>query len=222
MSVAISVSSAPAIATYDDLIAAIASALDRDDLTATEIPLFIAHAEREFNRLLRVRQMRTIASIAATARDVTLPTDLLKLVQVERADGTRLFPVTLSQLARYSTRTDVEVYAQIGGVPPVIRLAPTPSDETLDVIYLAKIPSLSADNQSNWLLASHHDVYYFMALAHAEAWLSNDERAAIWRQAADLVIGEIADADRADRDTITDTLATEFPSIMPRYMVANA
>ena len=61
-----------------------------------------------------------------------------------------------------------------------------------------------------------------MALAHAEAWIANDERAASCRSAADLTLSELIEADKVDRDPITDTLSTEFPAIMPRYLVTSA
>ena len=215
MSVAVLISSAPAISNYDDLISAIADALDRDDLSASQIPLFIAHAERESNRLLRVRPTLSSATATPTSRDVPLPSDFLKAHRIANiADDSRLIPVAIDSLSSYANRTDVTAYAQIGGVPPSIRLSPAPTSLTLDILYFAKIPSLSTNQQSNWLLASHHDAYYFMALAHAEAWLTNDARAQMWRDAADLVLNEIREADAVDRDPRGGALATEFPGFM--------
>ena len=217
MSIAVELPTAPSIANRSDLIARVASALDRDDLNADEIPLFIAHAERFFNRVLRVRQMWTTASIVATSRDVALPADYLKMEMATRADGAEIVPVTLHEIVRRASNTDgVEVYAEIGGVPPSIRLAPTPTGELLDIIYYAKIPNLSENVPTNWLLDGHHDLYYFATLLHAEAYIANDDRVAGWQNALDRGISELIAADMTDRTSRTDIMSCPALDVFPR------
>jgi len=218
MSVAVSLPSAPAISTYADLIAAVAENLNRGDLTDSQIPLAIANAERFFNRTLRVRNMLTTDSIAAIARDVEMPIDFLKMHYAARSDGKELLASTLSEVTRRKDFPDgVEVFAQIGGVPPSIRLSPAPTSEVLDIIYFAKIPNLSVNQQANWLLDAHHDLYYYAAIAECEGFLRSDEWLGAAVERRDQIIAEIQMADSVDRDPVNDILRTEFTAVMPRY-----
>jgi hypothetical protein len=71
-------------------------------------------------------------------------------------------------------------------------LAPSPADTyTAWLHYYQKLTPLSSDNQTNWLIVSHPDVYLFGALVMAEAFLWNDERVAGWKSLWDEAIASL-------------------------------
>lgn len=223
MSYAVSLTVAPTIDNYDDLIEKVAQALDRDDLSADQIPLFIAQAEKMFNRRLRVRQMIATTTLTATARDVELPADFLQMRLLTNSSGAEVKPVSLEDVMVRQTDTDTvpTVYSEIGGVPKLIRLAPEPTSTTLDAVYYAAIPQLSINQQTNWLLESHHDLYYYAALLACEAYLADDARLALWLEAQERIIGEIIAADAMDRHARRTVLRTDIWGVMPRVRAVN-
>lgn len=217
MSVAAQLPSSPAIGGYTALIQAVASNLNRDDLSASFVPIAIANAERGFNRLLRVRPMLATATVIATGRDTFMPNDFLKMHYATRKDGMEILPASLHEVTRRKDFTDgVEIYAQIGGVPPSIRLSPAPSSEMIDIIYFGSIPYLSENQVSNWLLTAHHDLYYYAAIAECEGYLRNDEWLAQAVGRRDQAIAEIIEADKMDRDPRNDVLRTELRDLSGR------
>src|SRR5688500_1318788 len=70
-----------AISTYTELQTAVANWLDRTDIAA-RVPEFIALAEAQMNRRLRVRQMVTRAEAALGSEFVEAPSDMLEPIQL--------------------------------------------------------------------------------------------------------------------------------------------
>jgi hypothetical protein len=64
------------------------------------------------------------------------------------------------------------------------------SDGTLTLIYYQKIPALASDNETNWLLTAHPDLYLFGSLVEANAF-TQDEKALIWKARRDEIFMEI-------------------------------
>lgn len=219
MSFAVTLVSAPAISTYDDLIAKVASALNTDHLTADEIPLFIAQAEQMFNRRLRVRQMIATDTLTATSRDVTLPDDFLQMRLMTNSAGVEVKPVSLEDVMARQSDSDTRptVYSEIGGAPKVARLAPAPTSETLDIVYYAAIPQLSVNQQTNWLLESHHALYYYATILACEVFDASDDRLGIYQEAQERILAEIMEADAADRHARRTKMRTDVYDVMPRY-----
>lgn len=117
---------------------------------APEIPAravhFVTQAERDLEKVLRVRQMEAMATLTADADGkATLPADFL----AARTDGKRSWPVSGDDiLAR--------------------------PDETFDLTYYAKLPSV-VTNGTNWLLDLEPEIYVQAVLAQIYAAMS-DER----------------------------------------------
>ena len=186
------------LSTYADLKAEVAAWLRRADLTA-EIPGFIALAEAQMNRRLRVRPMTARLSQSWTDEYVDLPSDFLseRLVKVTSGGATRLL--------RYLTpeETDLGVaaaagrprfYSLYGGQ---LRLHPAP-DAAYDaeLVYLQALPALSDANPSNWLLAAHPDAYLYGALTQSAPYLRADERLQTWTALLTTVLADIETSDR--------------------------
>src|SRR5262245_10780943 len=70
-----------AISTYSELQTAVANWLNRTDLTE-RIPEFVALAEAQMNRRLRVRQMVTRAEATLASAFVDVPSDMLEPIQL--------------------------------------------------------------------------------------------------------------------------------------------
>jgi len=172
------------ITTYAELKTAIASWLNRDDLTSV-IPDFIALTEAALNRDLRHLQMIDRDDATLDTRFVQLPGDHLETVRLGITSGTthRLELVSLDAMLTQressgNTSGRPKQYAHIGNQ---IELYPTPDgDYTAQLTYYAKIPALSESNTSNFVLADAPDIYLYGALMQAAPYLLDDARLQVW------------------------------------------
>lgn len=177
------------VTTYSGLVASVSDWLNRSDLDS-KIPDFIALLEARLNRELRVPDMEDEVTLITDSENAnSLPTDFLEaralyldvspriIMRQVSMDGIReLGPITGSP----------EVYAVSGGF---LFVAPVPTDSLgLHLNYYQKIPALSSDNEINWLISAHPDVYLWGALVMAEAFLWNDERVPGWKSLWDEAI----------------------------------
>lgn len=190
-----------AINTYATLVTAVENWLARDDLT-DRVPEFITLAEAKFNRVLIHPGMETRSTaVIDTASDepefLSLPSDFQSMRSVRLSGVTgkpRLEFLSQTQMADYRYSTDnvtgQPVYYSIMGSE--IELAPTPNDDyTLEMVYRAYIPALTASNTTNWLLTLAPDLYLYGALLEAAPHIKEDERLAVWGQAVSTVIDQL-------------------------------
>lgn len=189
-----------AIASYSDLVEAVANWLDNTDLT-DRIPEFVALAEAEFNRILRTTEMETIATSTAVSEDTITPDGFLQMrsLYTTSPQGQRYLLNSMALAGMVESYAPgatqpgpAEAYALIG-YPPRIRIAPEPSatlTAPLTMVYWTCIPSL-ADNATNWLLHLHPDAYLFGTLVQATAYTVDDDRIGLWVQALDKVMSQI-------------------------------
>ena len=173
-----------AISTYSDLQTAVGNWLNRADLT-DRIPEFIALAEAQMNRRLRVRQMVTRAEAALAGEFVDVPVDMLEPIQlvleISESDVRLLQYLAperlLAEKAGIVASGEPELYTVVGGS---LQLLPSPGiTYTGELTYYAKIPPLAA-NATNWLLAAYPDAYLYGALVQAAPYLMDDERTVTW------------------------------------------
>jgi len=186
------------LATYSDLKAEVAAWLRRSDL-AEEIPTFVALAEAQMNRRLRVRAMAARLSQTWAGEYVDLPADFLAEREVSlTADGVR------HRLA-YRTPGALDGDGQTGGGRPrayglygrQLRLHPAPDGPyAAELVYLQAIPPLSDVQPSNWVLQNHPDAYLYGALTQSAPYLRADERLQTWGTLFTTVLTDIETADR--------------------------
>lgn len=171
-----------ALASYSDLLASVASWMNRTDLSAV-IPDFVTISESKIAKELRLRQQITTTSITASVstRSAPLPTDWLELenISVHGTPDTPLQYVTIEHLdAQYpeggwSARP--YVYTIEGDN---VILGPTPdSAYTIDIIYYARFPTL-ATASTNWLMTNHPNVYLYACLREG-AFFTKDAAGAV-------------------------------------------
>ena len=169
--------------TYSDLKTAVTDWLAFDELVG-RAPDFVSLAEANFDRVLRTKDQISRATTPASTQYVSLPTDFLELdnVQINTSPIKRLEQVSLNKaddLKRVNSTTGEPRYFSVQGAS--LELIPTPGTSyTLEIVYYEKLPKLTSSNTTNWLLASHPDIYLYGALVQAQPFLGNDERLGTW------------------------------------------
>jgi len=177
-----------AITNYSNLQTTISDFLNRDDLTSV-LPTFIQLAEAQLNRDLRHWKMEVRASGQQTGGDayMQIPADWLETIRFHITDGGTKPLDLISRKALEDKRAGNE---NMSGTPRYythadsqFELYPTPNEDTnTELLYFAKIPSLSDGNTTNWLLEDAPDVYLYGALLHSAPYLAEDERVGVWAQ----------------------------------------
>lgn len=169
---------------YAQLQEDVANWLNREDLADT-IPSFIRLAESWLNKSLRVRQMLKRAVAILDEQYITLPSDWLeaKNVQLNLKPARRLEFVTLDQADQIRERTGgasgPPYFYTISGSQ--LEVVPSPgADVEIEMAYYARIPALSDDAPTNWLLTEWPDIYLYASLVHSAPFLQDDERVAVW------------------------------------------
>jgi hypothetical protein len=180
------------IVTYSGLVGSIGDWLNRSDLDS-KIPDFIALCEERLNRLLRSLDMETTVTLSTTGETIDLPTDFLeaRALYLNTDPRAELQAVSLGTLrTKYAQQItgQPEVYALSGGS---IVFGPAPDAEYDAVLtYYQKLDPISSDNETNWLIASHPSLYLWGSLVMAEAFIWDDDRIPLWKNAWDEAISE--------------------------------
>lgn len=188
------------ITTYDQLCAASADWLNRQDLV-DQIPAFITLSTAQFNRELRLRDMMVRADATSSNENVDLPDDWLEHYSLVVAPGSPPptggwgNPVLRYMSERESNELKQQLYGATGPVRgytiigSMIELVPAPADDVnLKMVYYARIPDLGPSNQSNWLLARSPDLYLYSTLMQAAPYLKDDDRLGTWVQVRQAII----------------------------------
>lgn len=192
-----------ALDTYANLQAAIASLLNRSDLTAA-IQDFIALAEADMNRKVRHWRMETRDdAFTVDGRFEDVPADWLETVRFALATDPpqrlELVSIDMMQEARWSDSSagKPRFYAHVGGK---FEFYPTPEDAyTGELVYLAKIPALTDSATSNWVLTHHPDAYLYGAAVHSAPYLVEDARLPVWAELYRDALVSMNDASNSER-----------------------
>lgn len=182
-----------AATTWTELKAELADWLNRDDLT-TQIPNFITYAENRFNRELFGPEREASSNLSASGETVALPADFWGIRSVYLNDAPRrsLEPLSLSELRDMypvASTGKPRHYAIVGGN---MHLGPVPNGTyTLPLSYYQTIPALGSGQASNWVLASHPDLYIAASLTEAMVFLRDHEGLVIWEGRTQQKLGEI-------------------------------
>lgn len=175
-----------ALATYSDLKSSVADWLyGRSDVASITVDA-IALAESNINHgirdpatgetvKLRTRDMETTTTLTPSDGVAMLPTDYLEFRQVTSLDSPRrnltLISPSYSE-TRYGYR-ESDLPNTFSIVGSNINIFPV-STTDIELIYYAKVASLSEASPTNWLLTKAPGVYLDGALYHASRWLRNN------------------------------------------------
>jgi|TARA_R110000824_G_scaffold4299_2_gene20583 hypothetical protein len=192
-----------AITTYTELKTSVENWLNRDDLT-DRIPEFIALAEAQFNRELRIRGMegRYTASTVSGQKNYMLPGGYIQMrnFQINTDPITALEYVTPEIHDRLWGGSKTGVPQMYTMVANELILGPTPdSIMTMEMDFYKAFDALSSTVATNWVLANAPDLYLYGALLNAEPFLVNDERLGTWKEFVVTAITAIQSADARDR-----------------------
>ncbi len=172
-----------AIETYSDLNTAIASWLNRSDLTS-QIPDFIRATELDIYRRLRVRGAEKALDLALSSGTVAVPSDFAELKHAY-LDGSPTIPLEVVSAALlyqlYPTRSSSGQPGYLAIDGGYFVFGPFPDAAyTLKGTYYARQSALSISNETNWLTAQAPDVLLYGALYQAAGYLMDDVRQARW------------------------------------------
>lgn len=175
---------------YDSLLTTVASRLNRDDLT-TDIPDFVSRAEDEIHAKLAtspVRPMVKTYSTTTSEQALTVPSDFIDAINLTLSDGTDTWQVVrirpedpsdyyATRALPYRTEPDASRIFHYTIIGTNLTLSALPdSSLSVSLIYYAKPDRLTSSTTSNWVMASHADVYEFGTLAHAYRHIMDDGR----------------------------------------------
>lgn len=161
-----------AITDYASLLIDAGEYSGRDDV-AHLFPRFVALAEAKMNRVLRIADMETVATVTLTDGNGSLPADFLEAREVLTPDGYTIRAWSLSALTdRYRNRGG---YPQGYAVVGTTIMARPMANGNLTMTYYAKIPPLTATNPTNWLLEKAPDAYLYALVEEIGIWAKNAE-----------------------------------------------
>jgi hypothetical protein len=165
------------ITNYSTLKSAIADWLNRQDLTS-QIETFIQLAEVDMNNRLRTRDMVIRAEATSSNEFVQLPSDWLEAINLQIVDGkSPLRFVSMDEADIIVARQEFTNVTFYSIMDDAIELVPAPGDDIdIQMVYYGKIPSLSDEETTNWLLTKAPDAYLYGALAHASPFILDDQR----------------------------------------------
>lgn len=160
-----------AITNYGELKSSIALWLVRTDLT-TQIPNFIALAESDIRRDVRVQAMESLVSGTLTGETLAHPTRYTEArrLTVGGYVYTYKLPVDYAEAVRNDS-TDY-IYTSIGQSLYILNGA---SGDDYTLIYSSNFDAMTADADTNWLLTNAPDVYLFGALRYGSMYMLDDQ-----------------------------------------------
>ena len=175
------------ITTYAELRSAIGDFLLRDDLDSA-IPMFISLAEAGFNRDVRHWRMDQRSESVLNDRFLDRPDDWVATVRLSLSNADDYTPSALELVSANAMADKRSPALNRTGIPQFYRhfqdkfeVFPTPDGEySVELDYVQKIPALSDNDPTNWLLEEFPDAYLYGALIHSAPYLVEDERLATW------------------------------------------
>lgn len=142
------------------------------DLTA-DMGTLIRNAEERIAREVRHSSQETVSTLTLNGRSVALPADCVEVRSLTvQGDNRRLELVTAEVLREgplWNASGNPCWYAIHGRD---LYVAPS-ATATLDIVYWARPPALTADADTNFLLTQHFSLYLYATLAEAAVFLQD-------------------------------------------------
>ena len=228
-----------AITTRDELIAVVASTLNRTDLTS-DIPGWISLCEQRHrgaveNGGVRIREMLTRDTSQITSRYLDLPTDFIEMKRLRVQATTTADPWPVTQV----TPDEITGYRQKAArsqaiftwsrarpanlplfysVQDQIEFDVDPSDFDDDLPYAeflfydgAKVLPLSDSVASNAILARASGLYLYGTLVHSAPFLMDDARIETWEAAYQALVAGVNAVDRKRGGQIASRVSGSTP-----------
>lgn len=157
------------ISTYSELQTAVASWLNRTDLSSV-IPDFIALAGSDIRNDVSVQAMESLATGSLTGETLAHPARLTEVRRLVVADTPRDY-VTPDEYQRLQkAQSQSKVYTSIGQSLYILNGT---SGDAYSLLSRAAFAPFSAGSDTNWLLTNAPDVYLFAACKHGAVYLKD-------------------------------------------------
>ena len=177
-----------ALATYGDLKTAIANQLARSDLT-TAIVDFVALAEADIRRDVRIQDMETLVTGTLTGETLAFPTRFVSARRLAVAGDVYTFETPeVYQVESDAGNTSLKIYTIIG---TNFYILGGTSGAAYSLIYMASFAAFSSNSDTNSLLTNHPDVYLYGACKHAAIYLKDDTDAAKYAGAYQAAVSRV-------------------------------
>lgn len=172
----------------DSLIDAVMDWLDDPNLES-RVPTFIQFAEARLNRLLDDPDMEVISQATAISDYTALPDDFGEMISITTGDGAlqAMGPVEFSGIDHSISGTP-RFYSIVNRS---ISFAPSNTTAPITMVYRRRIPALTEDNTTNWLLDRAPDAYLYGCLVQAAGFNVEVETISGWKSALDEAIAEL-------------------------------
>jgi hypothetical protein len=174
------------IETRDDLISAVKDYSLRSD---APVKLFIRLFETDLKPLIKHYLSETIVDLPIVGNKVTLPSDFVTARSV----------VVDNYMTRQLGIRDSLIYEDEVGYRQVgkeFHFVGRTDIQTVQIVYTAKVPALTEDNPTNWLLQEFPSVYVHGVLAKLYRWAKDDVAEGLEKQSLAEALAVIAEDDR--------------------------
>jgi hypothetical protein len=164
-----------AIGTYGELKTAVASWLNRTDLT-TVIPDFVTLGESDIRIDMRCQAMEQFSSGTLTGETLAHPTRYLeaKTLFVNGNEYAYLTPRQYQSLGDDATNS---VFTSIG---QSLYVKSGVSGTSYKLVYYQSFAAFSGDSDTNWLLTNYPDIYLSAACRHGAHYLKDSDEESKW------------------------------------------
>ena len=172
--------------TYTDLATQLSDWLNRDDLTATQIQMFIELGEVYIFQKLRIKEMETTTSTAISASVIPVPSRYLSLknAYVSSSPNQALIRTTPEFIrTRYplSGSTGKPLYIAREGTNFIFGPAPD-SNYTIAYTYYQRPTQLTPDATTNTIFPTVASLYFYAALVESATFTGEEDRVPLWAQ----------------------------------------
>jgi hypothetical protein len=165
---------------YTTFQAALASELDRDDMTS-DIPDFIRLAEARIKRDVRIREMIQRDALTVNDRYVAIPSKFLEAYEIRLLTD----PVTVLEYLQPHEMTRMR---RAGTGKPKFFTVHNEFEFDIDadqsysgeILFYENFDALET-TATNDLLTNHPDIYFYGSLLSAATRLMHDERIPLWK-----------------------------------------
>lgn len=197
MTIAINTFTGSYIKDLSDFLDEIRDEMDNDGYDERRILRGVGRAEARFNRELRLPAMETNVLLMSVGEYTNLPNDFLqmRLIYQEGSPDSPLCPLSPAQLRKaYQGAAGAPAGYAIEGSSLIIGpVGPT----TLNMTYYRRIPALTRENPTSWLLDNHPDLYLHQTLAILFNRIGDTERAGLHLGIANDLIASVQTAGNA-------------------------
>lgn len=177
-----------ALSTYSELKAAIATQLNRTDLT-TPIVDFVTLVEADIRRDVRIQEMEALTTGTLTGETLAFPTRFVMARRLAIAGDVYTYETPeVYQVESDAGNTSLKIFTIIG---TNFYIMGGTSGVAYSLLYMASLAAFSGASDTNALLTNAPDVYLYGACKHGAIYLKDDADAAKYAGAYQAAVARV-------------------------------